>query len=374
VFTSISASFSRPGGQQMAAIDWGDGTSVDVPVHADGLIIAQHSYIDNGSYTVSVSVDDASGVVTDTLTITVTNVAPVVGQVADRIVRVGDVVHLETTLADPGLADTHVATIDWGDGSVTTPRIDNGVITASYAYGRAGEFSAAITVMDDDGGSTVRSFVISVTEGDTTPPVITPSIVGTPGQSGWYTSAVHVTWSVVDPESPVTTTGCAPWSSPAGEESVGQVLTCQATSGGGTASAAVTIRIDLTPPTIAIDSPAPTTSALNQPVNAVYGCLDGMSKLPPPNPGAGSPGCVGSVVNGAAIDTSTPGAHTMTVVATDRWTSERGVGHLHGGCRYPVTVLGGSRFRIATCWCEQPSADLSGRLAAGGHYRCRSRW
>jgi hypothetical protein len=39
---------------------------------------------------------------------------------------------------------------------------------------------------------------------DTTPPQLTPTITGTLGLDGWYTSDVHVSWTVADPESEIT--------------------------------------------------------------------------------------------------------------------------------------------------------------------------
>jgi len=47
----------------------------------------------------------------------------------------------------------------------------------------------------------VRFGALSFAPPDTTPPVITPSIAGTLGSGGWYTSAVSVAWSVIDDES-----------------------------------------------------------------------------------------------------------------------------------------------------------------------------
>ena len=84
---------------------------------------------------------------------------------------------------------------------------------------------------------------------DTTPPVITPSVQGTLGGGGWYTSDVSVTWSVADPESKVTSTaGCGPTTLIA--DTAGVTLTCTATSSGGTASVSKTIKIDRTPPEV----------------------------------------------------------------------------------------------------------------------------
>ncbi|MEZ4734454.1 MAG: hypothetical protein R3E79_45770 [Caldilineaceae bacterium] len=44
---------------------------------------------------------------------------------------------------------------------------------------------------------------------DTTAPVITPNVVGTLGNNGWYISDVTVSWSVVDAESTISSqSGC----------------------------------------------------------------------------------------------------------------------------------------------------------------------
>lgn len=86
---------------------------------------------------------------------------------------------------------------------------------------------------------------------DTTPPVITPTITGTAGNNGWYTSDVTVSWTVTDAESAISSTsGCEP--STVDSDTVGELLTCTATSGGGTASSSVTIKRDATPPTVSL--------------------------------------------------------------------------------------------------------------------------
>lgn len=83
---------------------------------------------------------------------------------------------------------------------------------------------------------------------DSTPPVITPTITGTQGSNGWYTSDVTVSWSLSDPESGIassigsgTTTLTA--------DTAGTTLTCSATNGAGLSnSVSVTIKLDKTPP------------------------------------------------------------------------------------------------------------------------------
>jgi hypothetical protein len=90
---------------------------------------------------------------------------------------------------------------------------------------------------------------------DDTRPVITPSIVGTLGNNGWYVSDVKVTWTVSDPESTVTsTTGCD--STTISTDTNGTTLTCTATSAGGTSIESVTIKRDATAPTVSlVDGP-----------------------------------------------------------------------------------------------------------------------
>jgi RTX calcium-binding nonapeptide repeat (4 copies) len=91
---------------------------------------------------------------------------------------------------------------------------------------------------------------------DLTPPVITPTVTGTRGSNGWYVSDVSVTWTVHDPDSPVTSqVGCDP--ATVTSDTAGTTFTCQATSGGGTATVSTVVGRDTTPPTVTCPSPAP---------------------------------------------------------------------------------------------------------------------
>lgn len=84
---------------------------------------------------------------------------------------------------------------------------------------------------------------------DSTPPVITSTITGTSGNNGWYAGDVAVIWSVTDEESSVSSsTGCDP--STVTVDTSGVVFTCSATSAGGTATQSVTIKRDMTAPSI----------------------------------------------------------------------------------------------------------------------------
>ena len=78
--------------------------------------------------------------------------------------------------------------------------------------------------------------------------------MGTLSQGGYYVGPVTVIWSVTDPESVITaTSGCA--TSVLSASTAGTILTCSATSAGGTATQATKIKLripgsDTTAPTI----------------------------------------------------------------------------------------------------------------------------
>lgn len=84
---------------------------------------------------------------------------------------------------------------------------------------------------------------------DSTPPVITPTVTGTLGNNGWYTSDVSISWNVADAESTASPSGCD--TSTITADTGGVTFTCTATSAGGTTSRSVTIKRDATAPTLA---------------------------------------------------------------------------------------------------------------------------
>ena len=180
--------------------------------------------------------------------------------------------------------------------------------------------------------------------GDSTPPVIVPTITGPLGANGWYTGNVAVTWSRSDPESGISsTTGCA--TTTIIVDTAGTTLTCQATSGGGTSSQSVTIRRDTAAPTVALASPMPTLYDTGAAVNAAFTCADVTS---------GASSCVGSVAAGGPIDTATPGYHTVSVTAVDA------AGN---------TTTKAVEYAIGTGTCSPPAAEPVRLVADGRHHR-----
>lgn len=84
---------------------------------------------------------------------------------------------------------------------------------------------------------------------DVTPPVIVPTVTPTPNPAGWNNTEVTVTWDVSDAESAVTSSsGCDEVTLT--DETNSTVVTCAATSAGGTDSQSITVKIDKTKPVI----------------------------------------------------------------------------------------------------------------------------
>jgi hypothetical protein len=130
------------------------------------------TFPDNGTYLVSVTItDDDGGSDTDTISVAVANVPPDVTD-ADGLPNPSFVNFIVSALAnftDPGTADTHTCTINWGDltSSVGTVSETNGSGTCSgtHTYGAAGTFTVTFTVTDKDGGSGSDSYVQTVQSG-----------------------------------------------------------------------------------------------------------------------------------------------------------------------------------------------------------------
>ncbi|TPW18259.1 MAG: PDK repeat-containing protein, partial [bacterium] len=160
-----AATFSDPGffDSHTATVNWGDGT-LEAAIISSRTLLAQHSYGDNGAYTVTVTVtDNDGGASSQSFMATIANVAPALAALTDQSASEGALVRLEgAAFTDPGLLDTHTATVDWGDGTSAAASISSKVLQAQHNYGDDGQFTVIVTVTDDDGGVSSRTFKADV--------------------------------------------------------------------------------------------------------------------------------------------------------------------------------------------------------------------
>lgn len=168
---------------------------------------------------------------------------------------------------------------------------------------------------------------------DTTPPSITPTVLGTLGDNGWHVSDVHVSWSVVDDESSIASaTGCDATSVTV--DTPGTTLTCTAASQGGTNSASVTVTRDATPPVVTVTG---VSDGATYPVAYVptVGCdtadaTSGVSRYAAPSLSGGPLGPVTASCSGASDYAGHSGSAAVTYTVLDiALTPEQAVTQLH---------------------------------------------
>ena len=128
--------------------------------------VVSHTYADNGSYEVRLTVTDSlGGTGTTTRTLVVSNLAPTVTAAEPQEVDEGEELSIEVaTFTDPGTLDTHIAEIDWGDGTAEDVGSVTGTVpgTHTYADDTGGPFTVTVTVIDDDGGAGSATFQVTV--------------------------------------------------------------------------------------------------------------------------------------------------------------------------------------------------------------------
>ncbi|MCV0431212.1 PKD domain-containing protein [Nitrosopumilus sp.] len=150
-----SGSFIDPGEDPwIITADFGDGTApVDVSFSDTKTFDLSHTFKKSGIFTVTVSVDDGTDIVTDTLSVTVNNVAPIVDAGPDDIIDEGEEFTSMGSFSDPG-DESLTITIDYGDGeSEIIPESIDGNFDINHVYDNDGSFTVEVTV--DDGTTTV---------------------------------------------------------------------------------------------------------------------------------------------------------------------------------------------------------------------------
>jgi hypothetical protein len=162
---------------------------------------------------------------------------------------------------------------------------------------------------------------------DTTPPIITATLSDTANANGWHKRDVTVILTAADepggtgvstityratgaqPIPPTTVSGAVASFVVSAEGETVIAFSVADHAGNAGAETTQTIKLDKTAPAISIQSPADGASySLNQSVSAMYACTDAQS---------GVASCTGPVDAGSPLDTSSAGARTFSLQATD---------------------------------------------------------
>ena len=154
-----------PGWNDVPALSWDlDGVVTDGPTFAPGLgdgnpFAASKTYSDEGTFSaICTAIDNDSGADSDSLTVTILNVAPVLGAVTvPATANEGDTISVSTTATDVGVTDVLSFSWDWADGTTASAGA-----SASHLYADDGAFTVTATVDDADGGSDSGTATVTV--------------------------------------------------------------------------------------------------------------------------------------------------------------------------------------------------------------------
>lgn len=136
------------------AWDFGDGATGSGPAPT-------HTYADDGDYTVTLTVSDATHAPVSAHTVAhVANVAPLVSTLPAAEILVGETYSSSGSFMDPG-ADSWSAMVDYGAGSTPVP-LTGKTFSLQHTYASAGTFTVVVRITDDDGSVGETSATVRV--------------------------------------------------------------------------------------------------------------------------------------------------------------------------------------------------------------------
>ncbi len=228
----VSVRYKDPGflDTHTGRVNFGDGTPDEHITLAGengfGRISSRHTYADDGDYTVEAcALDDDGGVGCSTIAARILNRPPVVDAGVDQTVNLAVPAALNASYADPGIHDSHSATVDWGDGSpvepveIRDPHLGAARVFAEHTYAVDGVYTVDVCVADDDGGTGCDTLEVTVSS-PAPPDVIAEDTVGAEG-------VLHVyPFAFADPNPDDTHTATIDWGdgSPVEDVSFANVL------------------------------------------------------------------------------------------------------------------------------------------------------
>lgn len=245
----------------------------------------------DGATTLTCSATSAGGTASASVTIKHDATAPVVTATPDRA-------------PDHNGWYNHALTITFA-GTDATSGID--ACAPALVYSGPDNASASVSGACTDVAGNSASAPLDF-QYDATAPTITGAGVPPPNGEGWNNTAVTISFTCAD-----ATSGVAACTAPvtvSGEGANQQVHGTVADNAGNSSFFDVFVNIDLTNPTATIARPVEGEVILiGTAAAADYICADTLSGLQ---------SCIGTVADGANIDTDTAGPKTFTVTATDK--------------------------------------------------------
>jgi len=188
---SLEVEFSDPAAADTHTLDWDFGDSVTA---AGTNTTESHSYVDEGAYTVAITVtDDDGGSDATTRVIDVANVAPSIDSIAIPDGLEGEGLSFVATVSDPGIDDVLSYAWDFGDGGSATG------LNASHSYDDDGSYQVTFTADDGDGG--ISEEIQSATISNVAPTVDSLSLPATANEG----EVVALDASATDPGADVVT-------------------------------------------------------------------------------------------------------------------------------------------------------------------------
>lgn len=164
--------------------DLDNDTIWDTPYSSDPT--TTFTWNDDYSGTVAVEVFDGTLNATDTSSVTVNNVEPVVNAGANITIDKGETFISSGSFTDPG-SDTWTATVDYGDGSGIQPlTLVAKTFDLNHVYSDDGVYIVNVTVEDDDSGIGRDTVVVTVIN---TIPVVYAGENATINEADIYTSS-----------------------------------------------------------------------------------------------------------------------------------------------------------------------------------------
>jgi hypothetical protein len=165
---------SNVAGDFAATIDWGDGTTTAGTVTGGTgsfTVSGSHTYADEGSFTLKTTLtDDAPGTATATAssTATVAEADALTVAASQPTIAATETTSFSGAVAvfndgnGTNVAGDFTATIDWGDGTATTPGTVSGgsgvfTVSGSHTYAEDGLYIMAVKLADDTPGTATRT-------------------------------------------------------------------------------------------------------------------------------------------------------------------------------------------------------------------------